>query len=88
MNFTELAPLIAAVIGLAPAFLKWLSDRSRLESDRRQTQAAKEGVEFWQTWFHAQKVVSSDEKLDELKVLVRDRLDELRLVQDRTIEAA
>jgi len=77
MGIKEIIPLLAAVIGLTPVFLKWINDRSNEAANRRSIQQAKENVEFWQVWLQAQKDVSSAERFAELKIEVARRLDNL-----------
>jgi len=77
MSIREIIPLLAAIIGLTPVFLKWLNDRSKEAANRRSVQQAKEQVEFWQTWLQAQREVSTDKHFAELKSEVAQRLDKL-----------
>lgn len=76
----ELTTIIAAAIGLTPVVLKWLNDRRESASRHRQTQHAKEQVEFWQVWLQAQREVATDERFAQLKEYVAKRLDELKAV--------
>lgn len=77
MSIKEIIPLIAAIIGLTPVILKWLSDRSADAAKSRSLQQAKEQVEFWKTWLQAQREVTSDEQFAELKDEVSLRLNKL-----------
>lgn len=79
MSIEEIIPILAAIIGLTPVFLKWLNDRSTEAAKRRSVQQAKEQVEFWQTWLQAQREVSTEERFAELKRKIALRLDELLL---------
>ncbi|HKJ78443.1 MAG TPA: hypothetical protein VKA10_02865 [Prolixibacteraceae bacterium] len=79
MSIREIIPLLAAVIGLTPVFLKWLNDRSNEAAKRRNVQEAKEQVEFWKTWLQAQREVSNDDQFAEYKKKVSQRLDDLTL---------
>ena len=77
MGIKEIIPLLAALIGLTPVFLKWLNDRSNEAARRRNIQQAKEQIEFWQAWLQAQREVSTEERFNELKKEVAGRLDNL-----------
>jgi hypothetical protein len=76
----EIIPLLAAVIGLTPVILKWINDRSKAAANSKAIQQAKEQVEFWQTWLKAQREVSTDQRYNEIKADVAERLDELRII--------
>lgn len=77
MSIKEIIPLLAAIIGLTPVFLKWLNDKSTEAAKSRSVQQAKEQVEFWQTWLQAQREVSTDEQYTKLKNEVSQRLNQL-----------
>lgn len=77
MNINDLLPLLAAIIGLTPVFLKWFNDRSKEAATHRKIQHSKEQVEFLQTWLQAQREVTGDERFAELKKEVSERLDKL-----------
>jgi hypothetical protein len=65
---------------LTPVVLKWISDRSESASRYRQTQHAKEQIEFWQVWLQAQREVAREERFADLKEYLAKRLDELEPV--------
>lgn len=75
MGLKEIIPLLAAIIGLTPVFLKWMNDRSLEAAKRRSIEQAKEQVEFWQVWLKAQREVTNDERFVQLKLEVSQRLD-------------
>ncbi len=75
MGIKEIIPLLAAIIGLTPVFLKWLNDRSLEAAKRRSIEQAKEQVEFWQIWLKAQREVTNDERFAQLKMEISQRLD-------------
>ncbi len=82
MTIQDLIPLLAAVIGLTPVILKWISDRSVAAAKRRKIQHAKEQVEFWRLWLQAQNEVSSEERFIRLQADIAERLDKLVAEQD------
>ena len=67
----ELTTIIAAAIGLTPVVLKWMNDRSESASRHRQTQHAKEQIEFWQVWLQAQREVATQQLGSFLKEVVK-----------------
>ncbi|WP_159520528.1 hypothetical protein [Sunxiuqinia indica] len=77
MEITEIAALVAPVLGSIPIVTKWINDRSNEAANRRSLQKAKAQIEFWQMWLKAQREVSTDERFNRLKDDVARHFDEL-----------
>lgn len=77
MGIKEIIPLLAAIIGLTPVILNWFNERSAEQAKRKTIDRAKLQVEFLEAWLKAQREVTSDERYDQVKNEVSERLDAL-----------
>lgn len=77
MKTFELLTAFGALLGILPPLSKWLSDRSSLAKRRQAFQDCKSHAEFLDTWLRAQDLVSTPERMEELKSEINNKLHSL-----------